>query len=54
MMRPFICTKLDCKLRQRGTISADGEVKNKRQKKVIGSVPPGICDGDIEPSNEVL
>ena len=54
MMRPFICTKLDCKLRQRGTISADGEVKNKRQKKVIGAVPPGICDGDIEPSNDEL
>lgn len=26
-LRPFICTNLKCKLRQRGVISADGEIK---------------------------
>ena len=53
MMRPFICTDLSCKLRQRGTISADGEVKAKRTKRVE-TAPVGTATGDIEPLNEGL
>ena len=33
VLRPFICTNLECKLRQHAVISADGEVKPAKQKK---------------------
>lgn len=33
MMRPFICTDLSCKLRKRGVISEEGEVKRAKVKK---------------------
>ena len=52
MMRPFICTDLSCKLRQRGTISDLEAIKNgntgKRSKKAEVA-PVGTCTGDIEP-----
>lgn len=52
MMRPFICTDLSCKLRQRGTISDLETIKNgntgKRSKKA-DVAPVGTCTGDIEP-----
>lgn len=54
MMRPFICTDLSCKLRQRGTISDLEAIKNvntgKRSKKAEVA-PVGTCTGDIEPLN---
>lgn len=43
-MSPFMCGDLACKLRQRVTISEDGEIKTKRQSK----------KNDIEPNNEEL
>ena len=57
MMRPFICTDLSCKLRQRGTISDLEALKNgnttKRSRKAEAA-PVGTCTGDIEPLNEGL
>jgi hypothetical protein len=32
VLRPFICTNLDCQLRQHGVISADGEVRITKTK----------------------
>ena len=43
-MAPFMCGNLACKLRQRVTISEDGEIKTKRPSK----------KNDIEPNNEEL
>ena len=43
-MAPFMCGNLACKLRQRVTISEDGEIKTKRLSK----------KNDIEPNNEEL
>lgn len=43
-MAPFMCGNLACKLRQRVTISEDGEIKTKKPSK----------KNDIEPNNEVL
>ena len=43
-MAPFMCGNLACKLRQRVTISEDGEIKTKKPSK----------KNDIDPNNEEL
>ena len=54
MMAPFMCGDLSCKLRQRVTISDEGEIKKRGQKKPSVAVPPGLTKEDIEPINEEL
>lgn len=44
-MAPFMCGNLQCKLRQRVTISDDGEVRTKKSS---------AKKNNIEPSNEVI
>ena len=45
LMRPFICTDLTCKLRQRVAISDLVDINEKSK----GLVPPGTTTADIEP-----
>lgn len=68
LMRPFICTDLSCKLRQRGTISDiealkqeqdDPNRKRPNRKRLPelrkpSAMPAGVATVDIEPSNEDL
>jgi len=57
MMRPFMCGKLDCSMRQHVVLSEDGTVKTKRPQKKAGTVVSGgTADApekpsDIEPIN---
>ena len=57
MMRPFMCGKLDCNMRQHVVLSEDGTVKTKRPQKKAGTVVSGgTADApekpvDIEPLN---
>ena len=46
-MVPFMCGDLNCKLRQRVTLSDDGTLKTKRPQKKAGTEKPA----DIEPLN---
>ena len=56
-MVPFMCGDLNCKLRQRVTLSDDGTLKTKRPQKKAGTVVSGSAadatekSSDIEPLN---
>lgn len=56
-MVPFMCGDLNCKLRQRVTLSDDGTLKTKRPQKKAGTVVSGSAadtkyhPADIEPLN---
>ena len=45
-MFPFMCGDLNCKLRQRVTLSDDGTLKTKRPQKKAGTVVSGSLTKD--------